>query len=154
MARRRSRPRLGVQVGSATVGKASTPSLQTTLVFLGLVLWMGTQVVRLGHQELTLFQRGRLLEEEKAVVQSQHHELRAEIAAASTNAGVERLAREQLGFVMAEEIPVKAVVAPAGAESRAEPRVAAAPEPAPAAQGADLPPALAALAKFFVPMWR
>lgn len=152
MARRRSRPRLGFLADQLPVGKPNTPSLQTTLVFLALVLWMGTQVVRLFHQELTLYQRGRLLEEERSAVMAQHHDLRAEIAAASTNAGVERLAREQLGFVMAEEIPVKAVVQAAAPE----PRRAAVEPPASAGEprSADLPPAIAALAKFFVPMWQ
>jgi cell division protein FtsL len=123
-------------------------------VFFLAVLWMGTQVVRLGYQEVNLLQRASLLEREKADVAAMHHELRAQIAAATTNAGVERLAREQLGFVMAEEIPVKTVGSAPVAEVPSAPVAPAARPAAEPAGKAQLPPALAALAKFFVPLWR
>jgi cell division protein FtsB len=136
------------------VVRANAPALHQTVVFFLAVLWMGTQVVRLGFQEVNLLQRASLLEREKADVAAMHHELRAEIAAAKTNAGVERLAREQLGFVMAEEIPVKAVGSAAIAETPSAPTAPAARPAAEPAGKAQLPPALAALAKFFVPLWR
>jgi cell division protein FtsL len=136
------------------VVRVNAPALHQTVVFFLAVLWMGTQVVRLGYQEVNLLQRARLLEREKADVAAMHHDLRAEIAAATTNAGVERLAREQLGFVMAEEIPVKAVGSAAIAEAPSAPAAPAARPPVESAGKAQLPPALAALAKFFVPLWR
>ncbi|MEB3329770.1 MAG: hypothetical protein VKQ33_11110 [Candidatus Sericytochromatia bacterium] len=133
--------------------RASAPAPHQVLVFFLAALWMGTQVFRLGYQEINLLQRSRLLEQEKADVAALHHALRAEIAAATTNAGVERLAREQLGFVMAEEIPVKAVGSAALAEAPAV-QIARAARPAESSDKAPLPPALAALAKYFMPLWR
>ncbi|MEB3223853.1 MAG: hypothetical protein VKS61_17400 [Candidatus Sericytochromatia bacterium] len=141
-------------MGQPPVVKNNSPALHHTIGFCLAVLWMGTQVFRLGYQELNLLQRASLLEQEKSDVAALHHELRTEIAAAKTNAGVERLAREQLGFVMAEEIPVKAVGTAVVTETRvalAQPTARVAP---PAPDAAQRPPALAALAKFFMPLWR
>jgi cell division protein FtsB len=133
------------------VVKPAPPSLQSTLVFLGVVLYLGTTVFRLGVQEFHLLKQARLLEEERTAIEAQHQDLRAQIATAKTNAGIERLAREQLGFVMAQEIPVKTVV-PATAVQPA----AVAQAPASAARptaDVGVPPAMAALSKFFVPLW-
>lgn len=160
MARRRSRRRPEpnpVQTNPVPkpVVKPAPPSLQSTLLFMGVVLYLGTTVFRLGVQEFHLLKQARLLEEEKTAIEAQHQDLRAQIAAAKTNAGIERLAREQLGFVMAQEVPVKTFVpvttAPAVVAVAAAPQAAQAV--APAAQ-VGLPPAMAALSKYFVPLWR
>jgi hypothetical protein len=118
---------------------------------MGVVLYLGSLVFRLGFQEVNLLKQSRLLAAEKSAVEAQHRDLRAQIALAKTNAGVERLAREQLGFVMDREIPVKAVLATA--QSKASlPRASASTSTS--SQGVGLPPAMAALAKFFVPLWQ
>ena len=163
MARRRSRRRpepnpVPMNPVSKPVVKPAPPSLQSTLVFLGVVLYLGTTVFRLGVQEFHLMKQARLLEEEKAAIEAQHQDLQARIASAKTNAGIERLAREQLGFVMAQEVPVKTFV-PAGQPTTATVAVAAAPprvapRGAPPAAQVGLPPAMAALSKYFVPLWR
>lgn len=161
MARRRSRRRpepnpVPSNPVPKPVVKPAPPSLQSTIVFLGVVLYLGTTVFRLGVQEFHLLKQSRLLEEEKVAIEAQHQDLRAQIASAKTNAGIERLAREQLGFVMAQEVPVKTFV-PLSTPAQAPVTVAAAPQAAqaiaPAAQ-VGLPPAMAALSKYFVPLWR
>jgi hypothetical protein len=101
---------------------------------------------KLVMQELTLLKQSQILQAEKAAVVAQHDELKAQIAQAKTNAGIERLAREQLGLVMPQEIPVKtAAVAPV------EPPKPAAAQPTGQQHPVGLPPAMAALAKFFTP---
>ena len=115
MARRKSRRRpepkpVPMNPVPKPVVKPAPPSLQSTRVFLGVVRYLGTTVFRLGVQEVHLLKQARLLEEEKTAIEAQHLDLRAQIAAARTNAGIERLAREQLGFVMAQEVPVKTFV--------------------------------------------
>jgi len=172
MARRRSRrrleplPVLPVPITgktaplSAPAAKFAPPTLQSTLVFLGVVLYLGTTVFRLGVQEFNLLKQGRLLEEEKVAIAAQHENLQAQIAAARTNAGIERLAREQLGFVMAQEIPVKTIVPPTAAPKAVPVAVAAQPHPEPPTAPRDeqvrvgLPPAMAALSKHFLALWR
>ena len=165
MARRRSRRRTELSQVPANanpapkpVVKPAPPSLQSTLVFLAVVLYLGTTCFRLGVQEFHLMKQGRLLEEERTAIEAQHQDLRAQIASAKTNAGIERLAREQLGFVMAQEVPVKTFV-PAGSAPTTQVAVAetapaqTTPAAAPAA-AVGVPPAMAALSKFFVPLWR
>ncbi len=166
MARRRSRRRpepnpVPMNPVPKPVVKPAPPSLQSTLVFLGVVLYLGTTVFRLGVQEFHLLKQARLLEEEKVAIEAQHLDLRAQIASAKTNAGIERLAREQLGFVMAQEVPVKTFVPLASVQAPVTVAAAVvvasasqtAPAVAPAAQ-VGLPPAMAALSKYFVPLWR
>lgn len=160
MARRKSRRRTEPAPVPKPAVKPAPPSLQSTLVFLGVVLYLGTTCFRLGVQELHLFKQARLLDQEKAAIEAQHQDLRAQIAACKTNAGIERLAREQLGFVMAQEIPVKTII-PAGSQPAAsEPITTLAAAPAQAAPQAaaaapvGLPPAMAALSKYFMPLWR
>jgi cell division protein FtsB len=142
------------------VVKPAPPSLQSTLVFLGVVLYLGTTVFRLGVQEFHLLKQARLLEGERVAIAAQHQDLRSQIASTRTNAGIERLAREQLGFVMAQEIPVKTLTpVPSGGVTLPPAIVAAAPVAQPAAAvppsaEAGLPPAMAALSKFFVPLWK
>ncbi|MEB3195613.1 MAG: hypothetical protein VKP62_00265 [Candidatus Sericytochromatia bacterium] len=148
MANRRARRQPELE-RAAKAAKTSNPSLPSTLLFLALVLYLGGLVFRLGFQEVRLLQQGRLLESERVAALAQHRALRAEIASAKTNAGIEKLAREQLGFVMDREVPVKAVLAAAPSEAEHTAPVLRAPE----AQPVGLPPAMAALAKFFVPLW-
>ena len=73
----------------------------------------------------------------------------AMLADTRTNAGIEKLAREQLGLVMAQEIPVK-TIAPVTPVPTAAPVVAAAPT---GHRQNEMPPAMAALVKFFAPLW-
>lgn len=164
MARRRSLRRLEAPLpqGASQLGgqgsgaiqaprpvvKTAPPTLQTTLIFLGITLYLGTTVFRLGVQEWHLFKQSQVLEAERVEVVAHRQALTAEIASTRTNAGIEKLAREQLGLVMAQEIPVK-TIAPA-TPVPSTPVLAARPRP-----GAhnDLPPAMAALVKFFEPLW-
>lgn len=159
MARRRSRRRQEPNPVPKPVVKPAPPSLQSTLVFLGVVLYLGTTVFRLGVQEFHLLKQARLLEGERAAIASQHQDLRSQIASTRTNAGIERLAREQLGFVMAQEIPVKTLTpVPSGGVTVPPAVIAAAPvapPPAvPASANVGVPPAMAALSKYFVTLWK
>jgi cell division protein FtsB len=122
-----------------------------TLVFLGLALYLGGTVLKLCWQEWNLQNQAHVLQAERVEVQAQNDELNKEIAASRTNAGIERLAREELGLVMAAEIPVKTTQPPPPppAPTVKEP---AAPNKQPARIG--LPPAMASLAKFFTPLWQ
>ena len=149
MARRRHLRRTSVPSVPAPVVKTAPPTLQTTLIFLGLTLYLGTTVFRLCVQEWHLFQQSQVLEAEKATVVAHRQALTSEIASSRTNAGIEKLAREQLGLVMAQEIPVK-TIAPAVAPATPAPVLAKATTPRPTN---DLPPAMAALVKFFEPLW-
>ncbi|MEB3284713.1 MAG: septum formation initiator family protein [Candidatus Sericytochromatia bacterium] len=129
----------------------AAPSLFSTLAFLGVVLYLGGLIFRLGLQEVHLLRQAGMLKAEKVAVEAQHRDLRSQIAAAKTNAGVERLAREQLGFVMDREIPVKAVsTTPQEVKSFAR----AGSTDSRSTKAVGLPPAMAALAKFFVPLWK
>jgi cell division protein FtsB len=114
------------------------------VLFAALALYLGGTMFKLVMQEITLVKQGQILQAEKAAVMAQHDELNAQIAQAKTNAGIERLAREQLGLVMPQEIPVKTAAAPPPEPVKAD--VAPAGKPA-----VGLPPAMAALAKFFTP---
>jgi cell division protein FtsB len=131
------------------VVKTAPPTLQTTLIFLGVTLYLGTTVFRLCVQEFNLFKQAQVLEAEKVSVVAHHDALKAEIASSRTNAGIEKLAREQLGLVMAQEIPVK-TIAPITPAPTSAPVVAAAPT---GHNQNEMPPAMAALVKFFAPLW-
>jgi cell division protein FtsB len=133
------------------VVKTAPPTLQTTLIFLGLTLYLGTTVFRLCVQEWHLFKQAQVLEAERAAVVAHHQALTQEIATSRTNAGIEKLAREQLGLVMAAEIPVK-TVAPATTAPTVTAAVVAQAPATPRKQN-DVPPAMAALVKFFAPLW-
>lgn len=148
MARRRLLRRTSVTTPAAKpVVKTAPPSLQTSLIFLCMALYLGTTVFRLCVQEWNLLKQAQILQVEKSAVLAHHNELTREIASSRTNAGIERLAREQLGLVMAQEIPVK-TIAPATPGP-----VAMAAVDAPVPQD-DMPPAMAALVKFFTPLWQ
>lgn len=149
-ARRRNLRRTSVAPAPKPVVKTAPPTLQTTLIFLGVTLYLGTTVFRLCVQEFNLFKQAQVLEAEKTEVVAHHQALKAEIASSRTNAGIEKLAREQLGLVMAQEIPVK-TISPVTPVPTAAPVVAAAP--AGHRQNNEMPPAMAALVKFFAPLW-
>ena len=153
MARRRSLRQKGVAKAPRPVVKTAPPTLKTTLLFLAVTLYLGGTVFKLCWQEWTLAQEGQILQHEQADVMAQNQALNGQIALARTNAGIEKLAREQLGLVKAEEIPVKTVVP--------QPQLAQAPATAPDANPpADkphrvgLPPAMAAMAKLLTPSWK
>lgn len=137
MARRRLERRV---VTPQVQAKPRRPSLTATLVFGAVTLYLGVNVANSGVQEWRLYQQACVLEKERAAVQAQEAELDAQIAAARTNAGIERLAREQLGLVKGAEIPVKT----------AQPAVVVvAPQAKPQA---GMQPALAALVRWFAPL--
>lgn len=155
MVRRRFRRQTTFPPLPKSVVKTAPPTLQTTLVFLGVTLYLGTTMFRLCVQEFNLLKQAQILEGERTVVMAQHRALNQDIAMAKTNAGVERLAREQLGLVMAQEIPVKTAALPlasaAHPATESRPNGPLSPHQAPAPM--VLPPAMAALAKFFSPTW-
>lgn len=140
------------QANRRHVAPTAPPALTTSLVFLALALYLGGAVFKLCMQEWTLFQQAQVLQAEKAELLAQSEELQAQIALTKTNAGIEQLAREQLGLVRAHEIPVKTTQAPPpkpvhqlAAEAPGKSKPTSAP--------ASLPPAMAALAKLFRPFW-
>lgn len=120
------------------------PSRKATLLFLALALYLGGTMVKLCTQEITLLKQAQVLEAEKTEVLALHTTLREEIALAKTNAGIERLARAELGLVKASEIPVLTAENPAS--DGAATGVAT-------ARPAGLPPAMAALARYFTTAW-
>lgn len=150
MARRRPlRQANGVKT-PAPAAKVAPPALKTKLMFLVIALYLGGTVFKLCIQEWNLYKQAQILQAEKAAVVAESEILAAEIARSKTNAGIERLAREQLGLVMAAEIPVKTVAALPSA-----PPAPQAPEaPKATAPAGGPPPAMAALAKLFTPPWQ
>lgn len=143
MARRRALKMGTMPASRPNKPQSLPPTWKTTMLFAVVALYLGGTMFKLVLQEINLLKQSQILQEERAAVLAQHVALTAEIKVSKTNAGIERLAREQLGLVMAEEIPVKTAAAP-------QPEaVAIAPQPKQAAVG--LPPAMAALAKFFTP---
>lgn len=140
------------QVGTrgAAAQKTAPPTLQTTLIFLGITLYLTTTVFRLGVQEWHLFKQAQVLDAERFAVTAHHDALVAEIKASRTNAGIEKLAREQLGLVMAQEIPVKSIAPAVSVAAIATPVV---PQVRSQKPNNDLPPAMAVLVKFFEPLW-
>lgn len=148
MASRRPARRQEAAPAPRAVAKIAPPTLKTKLVFLGLALYLGTTIFRLGVQECNLLQQARILDAERNEVVQQNAELTKEIAASRTNAGIEKLAREELGLVMAAEIPIKTTTPPPPPPppTVAQPQLARRPQ-------VGLPPAMAALAKLFTPLW-
>lgn len=146
MARRR--PNRLQTSDSAPAVNVAPPSLKTAVLFLAIALYLGGTVFKLCMQEWNLYQQARILQAEKEVVLAQRAALDVEIAQTKTNAGIERLAREQLGLVMASEIPVKTTQAPPP-----KPVVKLEPPTTEAKPPASIPPAMAALAKIFKPFW-
>lgn len=144
MARRRSLKKGTTPASRPPKPQTLPPTWKTTLLFAVVALYLGGTMFKLVLQEINLLKQTQILQEEKAAVLAQHAALAAEIKLSKTNAGIERLAREQLGLVMPEEIPIKTAAAP-----QPEP-VAIAQAPAKQAS-VGLPPAMAALAKFFTP---
>lgn len=137
MPRRRLERRAQAPVAKA---KPRRPSLTATLAFGAITLYLGWTVANSGIQEWRLYQQACVLEKERAHVLAQAAELDAQIAASRTNAGIERLAREQLGLVKGTEIPVK-TAQPAVVVVAQAPR-----------QQAGMQPALAALVRWFAPL--
>lgn len=137
---------------TAAPAPTAPPTLKTSILFLALALYLGGTVFKLCMQEWTLFQQAQVLAAEKAELVAQSQELQAELAKTTTNAGIERLAREQLGLVRAHEIPVKTTQAPPPKpvhQLAEETQPAKQQQPGPG----GLPPAMAALAKLFKPFW-
>lgn len=137
MARRRLERRAAAPVAQAKVRR---PSITATLFFGAITLYLGVNVANSGVQEWRLYQQACVLDKERNLVITQQAELDAQIAASRTNAGIERLAREQLGLVKGTEIPVKTA-------QPAVVMVAQAPRPQ-----AGMQPALAALVRWFAPL--
>lgn len=140
MARRRSQNRFAASSASRSVVKNALPSLPVSLFFLGVTLYLGGTMVKLGMQEWTLLKQAQILQGEQQAVAAQYSELNGQIALCRTNEGMERLARQKLGLVKAQEIPIKR------AESAPCLPVPSASSESPAV---GLPPGMAALVKFF-----
>lgn len=147
MARRRALQRPSNAPAPRPAVKTAPPSLKTSLLFLALALYLGSTAFKLCMQEWNLYQEGRVLQAEKDEQLTRHQTLSAEIARSKTNAGLEKLAREQLGLVMAEEIPVKTI-----APATPAPQLAAAPRHDTHTVG--LPPAMGTLARFITAPWQ
>ncbi|GEM_PF-5975241 len=114
------------------------------VLFAVYLTWM---IVKLCVQEYHLHQRAVFVAREHTKLTAQYETVEESIRLAGTDAGIERLARAQLGLVKAEEIPVKTVTA---SQTLAQaPDLAVEVKPAPLV----LPPALAALARFFPAKW-
>lgn len=75
-------------------------------VILGLILSMGINLGRLMIQEWRLLRQGQILRHEQQVVEARAQEVLNEIRLSKAAPGIQRLARERLGFGMPGEIPV------------------------------------------------
>lgn len=123
------------------IAPKTAPTLKTTLLFAAVALYLGGTTAKLCMQEWNLMKQAQVLEAERSELVAANAELSNQIALCKTNVGIERIARERLGLVMASEIPVKTIVpAPVA-------RAAAAADKA----AVGLPPAMAALVKLFTP---
>ena len=109
------------------------PTLKTKILFAAMALYLGANLGRLVLQEGNLCKQARELDAERVTVVAESQELTKAIARAKTNAGIERLAREELGLVDAQEVPVKTVLSP--------------PTPQRPTRHVGLPPGMAALAR-------
>ena len=75
-------------------------------VILGLTLSAGINLGRLMIQEWRLLRQGQILRQEQIHVEARAQEVRNEIRLSQATPGIQRLARERLGFGMPGEIPV------------------------------------------------
>lgn len=75
-------------------------------VILGLIISLGVNLCRLMVQEWHLLRQGEILRQEQLNVEARAEEIRLEIALSQAAPGIQRLARERLGFGMPGEIPV------------------------------------------------
>jgi cell division protein FtsB len=127
--------------------RLSTTNLYTRVGLVLFTMYLTWMIAKLCVQEYHLHQRAVFVAREHAKLTAQYEMVEESIRLAGTDAGIERLARAQLGLVKAEEIPVKTVTAPQTLAQAPEPVVEAKPAPM------VLPPALAALARFFPATW-
>ena len=75
-------------------------------VILGLIVSMGINLCRLMVQEWRLLRQGQILRQEQVSVEARAQEVLGEIRLSQAAPGIQRLARERLGFGMPGEIPV------------------------------------------------
>ncbi|MNK60249.1 hypothetical protein D3C87_793780 [compost metagenome] len=75
-------------------------------VILGLIVSTGINLCRLMVQEWRLLRQGQILRQEQAIVEARAQEVLGEIRLSQAAPGIQRLARERLGFGMPGEMPV------------------------------------------------
>lgn len=89
------------------MARRSTPNNRMARwLLLGLVVYMGVNLGRLILQEARLLRQGQILRQEQKAVQARAQDVLTEIRLAQSPPGIQRLARERLGFGMPGEIPV------------------------------------------------
>lgn len=75
-------------------------------VIIGLTISAGINLSRLMIQEWRLLRQGQILRQEQELVAARAEEVQSEIRLSKAAPGIQRLARERLGFGMPGEIPV------------------------------------------------
>lgn len=78
----------------------------TRWLLLGMAVYMGINLGRLVIQEWRLIRQGQILRQEQHAVEARAQEVLTEIRLSQSPPGIQRLARERLGFGMPGEIPV------------------------------------------------
>ena len=75
-------------------------------VIIGLTLSAAINLSRLMIQEWRLLRQGQILRQEQMLVEARVQEVQSEIRLSKAAPGIQRLARERLGFGMPGEVPV------------------------------------------------
>lgn len=75
-------------------------------VIIGLTISAGINLSRLMIQEWRLLRQGQILRQEQELVAARAEEVLSEIRLSKAAPGIQRLARERLGFGMPGEVPV------------------------------------------------
>lgn len=75
-------------------------------LILGMILSLGINLSRLMVQEWRLLRQGQILKQEQLAVEARAQEVLDEIRLSQAAPGIQRLARERLGFGMPGEMPV------------------------------------------------
>lgn len=75
-------------------------------VIIGLTLSAAINLSRLMVQEWRLLRQGQILRQEQMLVEARAQEVESEIRLSKAAPGIQRLARERLGFGMPGEVPV------------------------------------------------
>ena len=94
------------------------------LFLLAGVAYLLVAVGNLIHQEVRLQHYASDLRTERTTVESERQRLTHQLALYKQDAGVERLARQQLGMARADELPVRFVATPAAPPAAAVPGAA------------------------------
>lgn len=79
------------------------------LLCLG-VIYVGLNFFNLVKQEFNLYNSKNVLDEQMQLVTKEYNHLKQNIGYFKTDAGIEELARKNLGYVKNDEIPIKIIV--------------------------------------------